>query len=193
MSLFFETLRVEKGTVSNIAEHNLRLNKTIKSYFGIQLELDLTNYLQLPLDEHLYRCKVLYDTKIKDVQFYPYKERKIKSFKLINSKIKYNLKYADRVDIDNLFSQRDSADEIIIVDDNGYVKDTSIANIAIQKDGIWFTPAQPLLEGTVRNKLIKENILHKMPMKMKDIVNADSFAIMNAMIGFKVIEDEEIF
>jgi len=189
MSLFFETIKVQNSTIYNLELHNKRLNHTIKKNFSTNKTINLKEYIDPPKDNTLYRCKVIYDKDIKDVTFYPYTPRNIQSFKIIYSDIKYNYKYVDRYDIDSLFKQRESADEIIIADLDGFLKDTSIANIAIKIDGIWHTPKLPLLEGTMREKFIEDNILKKSDIKVKDIQKLESFAIMNAMIGFKIIKN----
>ena len=80
----------------------------------------------------------------------------ISSFKIIHADIEYPLKYEDRHEINHLFGQKGDADEIIIIK-NGLVTDTSIANLAFFDKGQWITPAQPLLNGTTRQRLLDEN------------------------------------
>ena len=189
MSLFFETIKVQNGVSYNLPFHQQRLNYTIEKNFQKKSTISLKNFISPPKDNLLYRCKVIYDYEIKSVNFYPYTPKTIKSFKIIHSNIKYPFKYADRTSIDELFSKRDGLDEILIVDEKGFLKDTSIANIAIKKDGAWFTPRNPLLFGTMREKFIEDNILIQKDIKLKDIENIDSFAIMNAMIGFIEIKE----
>ena len=66
--------------------------------------------------------------------------------------------------------------------------DTSIANIALYKEGKWFTPKYPLLKGTRRAGLLAEGIIEE------DIVMADSLhkyekiRLFNAMISFGEVE-----
>lgn len=188
MSLFFETLKVQNGVIYNLDYHEQRLNYTIEQNFLQKSQISLKNFITPPNDNQLYRCKVIYDTDVKSVDFYPYTPKIIKSFKIIHSNIKYPFKYADRSSIDKLFSKKGAMDEILIVDKEGFIKDTSIANIAIKKDKTWFTPKNPLLKGTMREKFIEDNILIQKDIKLKDIENIDSFAIMNAMIGFVEIK-----
>jgi 4-amino-4-deoxychorismate lyase len=192
MSLFFETIKVQSGKIYNIKEHNLRLNNTIESYFNTTSSIDLATIILPPNDQILYRCRVIYSSYIKDIQFLPYIVKDISSFKVIYSDILYEFKYFDRSLIDRLLLDRGYCDDILIVGSDGFVKDTSIANIAIEKNGVWFTPLTPLLKGTVREKLIKKNILHERDITIEDIKNADNFAIMNAMIDFRLV-DEKLF
>ena len=188
MSLFFETINVQNGVIYNLNLHNKRLNHTISKHYKTDDFINLSNYIKPPNDNTLYRCKVIYDSKIKEVNFYPYSIREIKSFKIIQSNIKYPYKYLNRVEIDSLYLKKSDLDDILIVDKDGFLKDSSIANIAIKKDNTWFTPKNPLLFGTMREKFIEDKILHPKELKLKDIENIDSFAIMNAMIGFYEIK-----
>ncbi len=188
MSLFFETIKVQNEVIYNIDFHQQRLNYTIEQNFLQKSTISLKEYITPPTDNKLYRCKVIYGKDIKSVDFYPYTPKTIKSFKIIHSNVKYPFKSTDRSSIDEIFSKRDDLDEILIVDIDGFIKDTSIANIAIKKDGLWFTPKNPLLKGTMREKFLEDNILIPKDIKLKDIENIDNFAIMNAMIGFVEIK-----
>ena len=193
MSQFFETIKVQNQTIYNLKYHQKRLNYTIEQNFGIKTNINLKDFITPPKDNKLYRCKVIYDKEVKSVDFYPYTPKNIKSFKIIYSDIKYPFKNVDRSSIDKLFSKRDGLDDILIVSKDGLIKDTSIANIAIKKDGVWFTPKNPLLKGTMREKLIKEKILFLKDLTIKDIENIDSFAIINAMIEFKEIKNAKFY
>jgi len=106
-----------------------------------------------------------------------------KSFTLINSNISYPYKFLDRRELDNLFSQRGNLDEIIIIKD-GYLSDTSKANIALFIDNRWLTPAKPLLLGTTRARLLDEGLLKEANLTILDLKRAKRLAIMNAMVGF---------
>ena len=90
--------------------------------------------------------------------------------------------------MDNLFSKKDSADEIIIIK-NGIVTDTTIANIAIFYENIWLTSKNCLLNGTTKNRLIEEKFLIEKDITPKMLKDAPKIALMNAMIGFDIKED----
>jgi len=51
----------------------------------------------------------------------------------------------------------------------------------------WFTPEEPLLQGTMRAKLLDEDFLQTRQIKKSDLKNYTHVALMNAMIGFKVL------
>ncbi|WP_072680449.1 aminotransferase class IV family protein [Arcobacter sp. LA11] len=184
---YFETIKCEDFEVLNLDYHNKRVANTIG------LNINLQEYIYPPSNE-LLRCKVIYDEEgITDVEYFKYKKREIKSFKIIvEDKINYSKKYVNRTALDNLFNQRENADEIIIIK-NDFVTDTSIANIAIHDGSSWITPKTPLLYGTTRARLIEEKRIFEKEITIDMLKNAKKFALMNAMIDFDILEDYSFF
>ncbi len=184
---YFETIKCDDYEIFNLEYHEKRVARTIG------MNLNLQEYIY-PLTNELLRCKLIYNEEgIEDVQYFKYKKREIKSFKLIfDDKIDYSKKYLNRDNIDKLFSQKKEADEIIIIK-NGIVTDTSIANIAIFDDSNWITSKNPLLEGTTRAKLLEEKDIFEKDITVEMLRNAKRIALMNAMIGFDIIEDYSFF
>ena len=183
MNYFFETIRCDDFEVFNLHYHNQRISRTIG------LNIDLQEYIYPPTD-HLLRVKVIYSKNdIEKIDYYKYTPKEIKVLKIIeDDKIEYNYKYLNRESIDNLYSKKSIADEIIIVK-NKLITDTSIANIAIYKENRWLTPKQPLLKGTTRARLLEEEIVYEAELSVEDLKNASKIALLNAMIGFKEIEN----
>ena len=186
MSLFFETIKVIQGEIQNLSYHNKRLNYTIQQNFGIDADIDLSNFVQQE-DFSLERCKVIYDTHIQKIQFFPLVPRKFHSFKIVETNITYNFKNVDREAIEALLSEKGRCDDIIMIKD-GLITDTSIANIAIYDGKEWITPKTPLLKGTFRESLLEKQLLLEKDVKIKDIKDAPRIAVMNALIGFTIIE-----
>lgn len=185
MCLFFETVRVENFDPQNIFYHNLRLNKTIKENFDLDANIDLKDFIKAPSSK-TYRCKVTYDKKIKNIEFAKYVPRKFEKFKIVHSDIEYRYKKTDRAEINALFEKKEDYDDIIIVK-NKLLCDTSIANIALFINNVWLTPKQPLLKGTMREKLLEEKYIFEEDLRVSDLKKANKFAIMNALIGFITI------
>ena len=96
----------------------------------------------------------------------------------------YRYKYADRKILEELFAQRGEADDILITRD-GWITDTSIANIAFRKDDRWYTPSIPLLAGTTWKRLIATGILIPRPIHQSDVHHYDAIKIFNAMSGWE--------
>ena len=183
---FLETIRIEDGKIFHLDYHQLRLNESIKSSEIILKELIL------PPQKGLYRCRVVYDEKSYEVSYHPYIKRSIKSLKLIDGKdIQYDKKYLDRSAIDALVSQKESADDILIVK-NGLITDTSIANIAFLYKNEWITPQEPLLYGTTRRRLLAQNKIITVQISYEDILKFEGIALMNAMIDFDIIHNKNI-
>jgi len=178
----FETLRVHDGKISHIDYHNRRLNDTRKALWGVDEPLDLRSYITPP-PHGLYRCKVIYGPRIEKVEFHPYTPRAVTSLKLIWADIDYPYKFLDRRAIDEAFAKRGSADDILIVK-KGLITDTSIANIAFFYKGSWLTPAQPLLKGTTRARLLDQRVLKRSHIEAQDVKKFEKVALLNAMIGF---------
>ena len=180
---YFETIKCEDYEVFNLPYHEKRIAKTI----GININLQ--DYIYPP-SHKLFRCKLIYDeTGILDVQFYEYKKRDIKSFKIvIDDEIDYSKKYLDRSYLDELFSKKVNCDEIIIVK-NGFVTDTSIANIAIFDGSNWITSKTPLLEGTTRARYLESGNLIEKNIDLIMLKDAKKIALLNAMIDFDILEE----
>jgi 4-amino-4-deoxychorismate lyase len=187
MSLFFETLLIKDKKINNLTYHNARLNSTIKQNFNIDSKLDLANFIDIKEDIDL-RCKVIYDTSIKDIQYSPLKKRLFKSFKLIESDIVYDFKYLDRSKLDKLYKEKGDCDDIIIVKNN-FITDTTIANIAYFDGKDWITPKTPLLRGSMRAYMLENKLILEKDVKIEDIKKAKKIAIMNAIIGFYKIDN----
>ena len=185
MPLLLETIKIENGKVFNLAYHQKRFDKTREALFTDNTQIDLSSLIQAPSDG-LYRCRILYEEKINSIKYIPYKEKLFQKLKIVSSDISYPYKYANRDTLNALLEKYPQYDEIIIKKE-GYITDTSIANLAFYDGTKWFTPKTPLLEGTMRAKLLNEGFLHTRDIKSSDISKYTKVALMNAMVGFKII------
>ncbi len=179
-----ETIHIKDAKVLNLGYHQKRMKESrdILGYSS-SLSLDLT-----PPAHGDYRCRIIYEEKIEKIEYIPYQQKKINSFKLIHSDIDYPLKYEDRSGIEALVSQKGEADEIIIIKD-GLVTDTSIANLCFFDGKHWLTPEHPLLKGTTRQRLLDEKRIECAKIHYEDIPRFSKVAVMNAMTDFMVIEN----
>ncbi|SFV50045.1 Aminodeoxychorismate lyase [hydrothermal vent metagenome] len=180
-----ETISIVAGRAKNILYHNQRLNRSRRELYGIDEQIDLENFISPP-DEGSYRCRVVYGGDIDTIEYIPYTPRDIQKIAIVDSDIEYRYKYADRSGLNRLIATYKNYDDILIVKD-GFVTDTTIANVAFLKDGRWYTPKTPLLDGTTRQRLIDNGFLSTQDINRSDISDYDGFAIMNAMIDFKII------
>ena len=185
-NLLLETIRIEKGQVVNIKWHNRRFHKTQKELFKIKSQLRLEEFITPPSKKGLYRCRILYNEKIQKIQYFPYQSKRFKKLKIVSSQLDYTYKYANRDKLNQLLIP--THDDIIIEKD-GFLTDTSIANIAFFMGTQWFTPKTPLLQGSMREKLLSEGFLTVKNIKKEEIPQFSHFALMNAMIGFQIQEN----
>lgn len=184
--LLLETIKIENGNIQNLPYHQARCDKSRLTLLGTKTPLKLAEIIHPPL-EGIYRCRVLYDEKLVSVEYLPYEEKKITTLKLVSSKIDYPFKYADRSALNALLTSHIDADEVIIVKD-GLITDTTISNLAFFDGEQWFTPQTPLLEGTMRAKLIDEGVLIPQHINPSALSGFLKVALINAMLGFKILD-----
>ena len=188
--LLLESIKIEDGIIFNLSYHQKRCDKSRKTLYNSSETLVLKEFIHPP-KKGLYRCRILYNTQVQKVEYLPYKVKKIQSLKVVSSNLDYALKYANRDTLNALLAAHTEADDILI-EKKGYLTDTSIANIAFYDGEQWFTPHKPLLEGTMRQKLLDEGFLQTRKVKKEDLDLYTQVALMNAMIGFKIIKDINI-
>jgi 4-amino-4-deoxychorismate lyase len=183
---FFETIKCDDAMAYNLEYHCRRIARTI------MININLQEYI-LPISDDFLKCKVIYDKYgVLDVVYEPYIKRLIKTFKLVyDDTIEYKHKSLNRDAIDALYEQKESADEIIIVK-NGWVTDTSIANIAIFDGSNWLTSKTPLLRGTTQERLLDNKELIQANISVEMLKNAQKIALLNAMIGMNILESYTI-
>jgi 4-amino-4-deoxychorismate lyase len=186
--LLLETIRIENGKPVHLAWHNQRLNRSRRELFGASDELDLADVLgAIPL-KGIYRCRVLYRLYIEKVEFIPYLFRLPHSFALAEFDGDYRYKYADRRVFEDLRRLHPGVEELILCR-KGLLTDTTIANIALRRGMIWYTPRRPLLAGTTRARFLEEGKLIETDIPCDEITDYDELALMNAMIGFASVND----
>lgn len=185
--MLIETIRCESGEALHLPFHQKRLEYSLQT-LGFNSSYNLSALITPP-DTDLYRCRFLYDQNGYTIEFHPYLPKIIRSLKLVNADhLVYPLKYSNRDALNALFSQRGTSDDILMVK-NGFLTDTTIANIALLIDNTWLTPSSPLLKGTTRHRLIEEEILIPYPLKVSDLTKCSKIALMNAMMGFVEVEN----
>lgn len=195
--LFLETIRAVEGEVFNLVYHQKRYESVLKK-FNIKNPKSLLEHINPPATG-TYRCRLLYNISKEghtiEVTYHEYKKRDINSLKLVyDDNIEYSLKSACRDELDLLYGRRGKYDDILIVK-NSLITDTTIANIAFYDSGRWVTPAQPLLKGTTRERLLMEKKIFESDIYVDDLKKFSKVALMNAMIDFDIITKniEEFF
>lgn len=186
--LLLETIKIEDGEIHNLSYHQQRCTKSRQILFHSLDVLDLSSFIDAP-KTGLYRCRILYGEILYSIEYIPYTPKEIQSVKIVSSDIEYSLKYANRDALNALLESNKDVDEVII-EKEGFLTDTTISNIAFFDGDQWVTPVKPLLEGTMRAKLINEGFLQPREIKKEELQNYSKVALMNAMIGFKILNIE---
>ncbi len=182
-----ETIKIIDSKPCFLEYHNDRLNHARKQLFGCTKRLDLAMLIQPTMSRG--RCRVIYAEEIEIIEYQSDIERHFKSFQIVKADfIEYAFKYVNRNAINLLVTQKGLADDILIIK-KGIVTDTAIANVAFWQGTRWITPADPLLKGTTRQRLLNEQVIFPEIIMANDLIDFQKMAMMNALIGFYVIEN----
>ncbi|CAN5166034.1 aminotransferase class IV family protein [soil metagenome] len=183
MSRLIETIRLLDGQFHNLDYHQQRVTRAFRDLLKLPGTLDLSKILikDVPA-KGLFKCRLLYHKSVESLTFTPYTIRYVKSLRMvIHDTIDYGHKFEDRNVLNELFEQRDSCDDVLIIK-KGMVTDASYSNILLKKKSEWFTPASCLLQGTMRQRLIDDGRLRIEEIKAGDIVDFDKFKLINSML-----------
>ena len=188
MEQYLETIRIEEGRACHLPYHNQRMNET-RAHLGLSDGLDLEAVIgDVSIYQQRTRCRIVYDTEIRSVEFFPYQIRSVKTLRLVeDNQVDYGRKYANRSALNRCFAQRGACDDVLIVQ-NGDVTDTTIANVAFWNGETWFTPSTPLLKGTMRASLLDSHQIQEAKIRVEDLSHFSRLRLFNAMISFGEIE-----
>jgi len=186
--LLIETIRIQNGRVRNIEYHNRRCNSSRKALFGSKNNLDLRPVIDATqVKSPEVKCRITYDQEIKNVEYESYTFLPIKSLAYIEiGNFNYSFKFANRKALDQFYNQRGDKDDILMLK-NRMITDTYYANVALLKDEKWFTPRNPLLKGTCRERLLHIGKIIESEMHIDQIESFDAITTFNSMIPFKRI------
>ena len=186
MSLLIESIKIFNGRIYNLRRHENRIQQSRVALISKDITpIPLRKYIEIPIDlrQGLVKCRIVYKEDIQEVSYTPYLPNIIESLKLVESNlIDYQYKYLDRTHIKELYAQRGNCDDIIMVKDR-MLSDSSYGNIALLKDGVWYTPSTCLLNGTRRQQLIDQGKILEADIPVVDIEQYEKICLFNAMIG----------
>ena len=177
-----ETIQVRYGQFQNIEYHNKRFNTSRLELFGLDDFQSLENLIKIPSEcsEGIFRCRVVYEKDIQEVTFTTYIYKEVKILKLVEiGDWEYSYKYADRSFMNNLLVENKEFDEVIMIQ-NGFITDCTIANLAFWDGSNWFTPSTPLLKGTKRQQLLDRQAITETEIKLEDLGKFEGVCLINA-------------
>lgn len=186
MSLLIESLCILNGEIRNLDFHQNRLNKSRYKALGKEDDWDLNQIIKIPhsAQEGKFKCRILYGEKLESIEFLPYSIRPIQSIRLVeNNSIEYKFKWEDRSAFE-LMKDSVSEDEIMILK-KGQITDTSYSNLVFFDGDNWITPSTYLLNGTMRQALLREGKIIEDEINPKDFNRFLSFKLINAMMNLE--------
>lgn len=193
-----ESMKLKNGLIQNLEYHQSRLNRSMNELFPELKKIDLNHEISIPENctSGIFKLRVLYRQTIDKIEIEPYQFRSIQSLKVVyHESIDYHLKYTDRQILQELFAQRGTCDDIVIVK-SGFVTDSFAANLLFFDGERWFTSNTPLLKGTKRQFLLDAGIISERVIRKDDIRSYQKVGLINAMVEFEempVVPVEQIF
>ncbi len=186
MCHLFESIRVENGALHHLAYHEQRMQRAQRALWGRITLPALVDSIAVPsrVQQGLFKCRVTYRQTIEHIEFVPYQPKTIRTLRCVHcDDIDYRHKYQDRQPLNELFAQRGTCDDILIIKE-GRVTDTSYGNIVFYDGQRWVTPDQPLLRGTQREYLLDQSRIRSVLVTQEDIAHFHSFQVINALRAF---------
>lgn len=184
MCRFLESIRVEDGKAFLTDLHQKRMDHTFFSFKHVNpLKISEIFNEAKHTAPGLFKWRLRYNLQGGySSEFEPYIRKKIENFELIIcDTLDYSFKFEDRSVINEL-KEKSSAAEIIIVQ-NGNLTDNSFSNLIFLKAGKWYTPQHFLLNGTMRQHLLKENRILETEITTENLSEFSHFQVINAMNG----------
>ncbi len=162
--------------------HQRRMNATRSELFPRLPQLALHEWVPEALPPTgLHKLRIVYGRAVEKVEIVPYHRRAVKSLVCIAAdEADYRFKWEDRSLFSRLMTDLGSDQDIIVVR-NGYVTDSSYANLALQQGDRWVTPDTPLLAGTARQRLLDAGLITAVPVRAADLRRYSRVSLINAM------------
>ncbi len=179
----FETILVKDGRLCSPELHFERMQNTCMSLWGEFKHKDIFSTLKIPdqMQQGIIKLNIYYNKYISEIAFSNYIKKEIKSIENIEiqDSIDYKYKYTNRKNFEKILSESE-ADEVILIR-NGFVTDTTKANIVFEKNGKMFTPDTYLLNGSMRQFLLKTKRIIEKPIREEEISDYEKMYFINAM------------
>ena len=185
MSQFIESIKIEDQKAFLMELHQKRVNDTF-AHFGKEGSIDLAKiFKSLEHDEDgFYKLRIVYDLNRNfKHQMIPYAIPEIDNFQLVeNNSYDYSFKFEERKEFE-IMKAKAKTEEIIIVKNN-HITDTSYTNLLFLKGKDWFTPTTFLLNGVMRQHLLKEKKIKETEITLQNIREFSHFQLINSMNDF---------
>jgi para-aminobenzoate synthetase/4-amino-4-deoxychorismate lyase len=79
------------------------------------------------------------------------------------------------------------ADDVVLVNEAGFVTESTIANIAVKVEDVWVTPPRDdgLLAGVLRNHLVSTGVIKERSITVEEFRSAEAVAVVNSVRGWR--------
>lgn len=184
-TLFLETIRLQDGKFHFLSYHQQRMDRTRSHFYKEVSPLILSDYLSVSAkySHGLYKVRVIYSDTILEVTYQAYTPRPVSTLRVVNADhVEYAFKYLDRSAINALYEQKGESDDILMIKD-GLLMDTSYANIILSDGQYWYTPAQPLMMGTCRARLLERGEIIPADIYLDHLHEFKELRLINAMMN----------
>jgi len=179
--MFLETICIQDGQAQHLDFHQLRIDETFEQFYPDWEAFDvveLVHSLEIP-ENGTHRLRIVYEEDPIQIEIIPYVEKTIRTFRLVESgEIDYGFKWSDREFFAQILGLHSDVDEVIFTKD-GKIQDCSIANLAFLKEGIWYTPEDPLHWGTTRARLIVEEKIEEADIFVEELDQYERICLIN--------------
>jgi len=181
MFSFLETICIQNGQAQHLDFHQMRVNETFEQFFQEWEPFEVAELVAeqaLPA-EGIHRLRIIYQEDPEKIEILPYTKKEVKRFALVDTgEIDYGFKWAERGFFQTFLNAHPEADEVIFVKD-GKIQDCSMANLAFLKEGIWYTPEEPLHWGTTRARLIIEEEVEEAEILVEELASYERVCLIN--------------
>lgn len=186
MCRFIESIQLRNGVFKRLKLHQVRLQKAMAAFYPNVPVIDLSLVLkqsEYPT-EGLFKCRIVYNSEIRQMDFSTYVRREIQTLCVVETDMaSVSYKSEDRSTLNAAFAKRGDCDDVLLVR-NGLLADSSYCNVALFDGESWVTPRLPLIYGVNRAQLLLEGKLIEKDVKLDDLLNFHSICLFNAMIEF---------
>lgn len=184
MKRFIESIRIINAKPVNISLHNERVSKTALHHYGIDLNLPIEQILNendISFNTP-YKLRIVYSNKLESYSIEPYLQKELRILRVVtNDNIEYSYKYEDRAALDALYTKRGDCDDVLIIR-KGIVTDTSYGNVLYSDGEKLYTPANPLLKGTKRERLLRDGKIIERDLPAERIRDFLQWYVINSML-----------
>ncbi|MBN3859867.1 MAG: aminotransferase class IV [Neisseriaceae bacterium] len=182
--MFIESIRIENGQVLLEELHLKRIQNTQLEIYGFISITDLNIAIPKELKKDIVKYRLHYEKIITAIEFEIYHPKSIHNLKLVeDNQIDYHLKYADRHCLNDLKEKYTEYSDILITQ-NGYLTDSSYANIVLHDGYHYFTPNTYLLNGVQRQHLLASGFIKERDIHQDTLQHYHTLFLINAMLDW---------